>query len=201
LNRSVTGRDPNPALTGARALRAEQRRVVRRRRAVAAGCFVLLAAAVTATGVLVSQELQLGARGPGPAPIPATVPATVPVGTAATACPAPHVLDNGHCVAPAPLLPTPPPTTTTVPLAAPIAVAVPAGATPGPTPGSFVVTVTPGETLSGISAWFTTNGYQAIFAANEAELGPNPNLIRPGEQIVVTPALQTMSVIPVIPAQ
>jgi hypothetical protein len=187
LNRSVTGRDPNPALTGARALRAEQRRVVRRRRAVAAGCFVLLAAAVTATGVLVSQG--------GPT-VPATVPATVPVGTAATACPAPHVLDNGHCVAPAPLLPTPPPTTTTVPLAAPIAVAVPAGATPGPTPGSFVVTVTPGETLSGISAWFTTNGYQAIFAANEAELGPNPNLIRPGEQIVVTPALQTMSVIP-----
>jgi hypothetical protein len=73
---------------------------------------------------------------------------------------------------------------------------VPSGATAGQAPGTFVVTVTPGETLSGISAWFTTHGYQAIFQANEAELGPNPNLIRPGEQIVVTPNLATMSVIP-----
>jgi hypothetical protein len=60
---------------------------------------------------------------------------------------------------------------------------VPSGATAGPAPGTFVVTVTPGETLSGISAWFTTHGY---------------HLIRPGEQIVVTPNLATMSVIPAL---
>jgi hypothetical protein len=93
-----------------------------------------------------------------------------------------------------PTVTTAPVTTTPVTTSPPST--VPSGATAGPAPGTFVVTVTPGETLSGISAWFTTHGYQAIFQANEAELGPNPNLIRPGEQIVVTPNLATMTVIP-----
>ena len=43
-------------------------------------------------------------------------------------------------------------------------------------------TVQPGDTLSGIAAKLhTPGGWQAIFALNQHVIGPNPDLISPGE--------------------
>jgi LysM repeat protein len=45
-------------------------------------------------------------------------------------------------------------------------------------------TVQPGDTLTIIAASQHVN-WQAIYAANQAVLGPSPNLIRPGERLVI----------------
>lgn len=47
--------------------------------------------------------------------------------------------------------------------------------------------VVPGDNLTSISTWFRLPGYQDLYAANVAVIGPNPSLIRPG-QVLVIPA-------------
>lgn len=51
---------------------------------------------------------------------------------------------------------------------------------------SVTYTVRPGDTLSGIAEWFKLHGYGALYAANVAVIGSNPNLINPGERITIT---------------
>ncbi len=46
-------------------------------------------------------------------------------------------------------------------------------------------TVRPGDTLSGIAAWFKLHGYGNLYAANAKTIGANPNLIHPGERITI----------------
>lgn len=50
---------------------------------------------------------------------------------------------------------------------------------------SVTYTVKAGDTLSGIAEWFKLHGYGALYAANEAVIGSNPNLIVPGERITI----------------
>jgi len=53
-------------------------------------------------------------------------------------------------------------------------------------PAAAQYTVRPGDTLSGISARFgTRGGWVALYAANRAEVGANPNLLRVGEHLHV----------------
>ena len=44
----------------------------------------------------------------------------------------------------------------------------------------------PGDNLSVIAAWFHQHGYGAIYDANRAVIGTNPNLIFPGERITIS---------------
>jgi Domain of unknown function (DUF1906)/LysM domain len=56
------------------------------------------------------------------------------------------------------------------------------GPGPGPHPDQQTYTVQPGDTLSGIAAKLhTPGGWQAIYALNQGVIGPNPDLISPGE--------------------
>jgi nucleoid-associated protein YgaU len=56
------------------------------------------------------------------------------------------------------------------------------GPGPGPHPDQRTYTVQPGDTLSGIAAKLhTPGGWQAIFELNQDAIGPNPDLISPGE--------------------
>jgi hypothetical protein len=49
-------------------------------------------------------------------------------------------------------------------------------------PGLHTYTVQPGDTLSGIAAKFhTPGGWEAIYRINRDVIGPNPNLISPGQ--------------------
>lgn len=53
---------------------------------------------------------------------------------------------------------------------------------PGQHPGSHTYTVQPGDTLSEIAAKLhTPGGWEAIYSLNRDMIGPNPNLISPGE--------------------
>ena len=47
-------------------------------------------------------------------------------------------------------------------------------------------TVKPGDTLSGIAAWFKLHGYGSLYAANRSVIGSNPALIRPDERITIS---------------
>lgn len=51
---------------------------------------------------------------------------------------------------------------------------------------SITYTVKRGDTLSGIADWFKFHGYGALYAANRAVVGANPNLIFPGQRITIT---------------
>lgn len=52
--------------------------------------------------------------------------------------------------------------------------------------GTQRYTVVKGDTLSGIAAKFHyPGGWQALYAANRKVIGPNPNLIKPGEVLTV----------------
>ena len=90
---------------------------------------------------------------------------------------------------------------TTTPGTAPAASA-PAPTTPPPTsavPGAPWVqppisyTVRPGDTLSTIAAWFQLHGYQALYQANMAVIGANPDLIFPGQTITIANGTLTMA--------
>jgi nucleoid-associated protein YgaU len=59
--------------------------------------------------------------------------------------------------------------------------------------GTITYTVKPGDTLSGIAEWFSLHGYGALYAANMAVIGSNPNLIRPGERITISHGVLNLS--------
>jgi hypothetical protein len=69
----------------------------------------------------------------------------------------------------------------------PVAAASGAGCTAGITDGAQWIkyTVRPGDTLSMIASCFQLNGYETLYQQNIAVLGPNPNLIYPGEVITI----------------
>jgi nucleoid-associated protein YgaU len=75
------------------------------------------------------------------------------------------------------------PAAAVVPVVAPVAAPAPAVA---PVPVTYVVQ--PGDTLSAIAAWFEAHGYGALYRANAAVIGANPDLIRPGQVLVVSAA-------------
>ncbi|MDO8617192.1 MAG: LysM domain-containing protein [Dehalococcoidia bacterium] len=59
---------------------------------------------------------------------------------------------------------------------------------PAPTPppqADRTYTVQPGDTLSGIAAQLGLPGWQRLYEANAATIGPDPNLIHPGQVLVV----------------
>ena len=58
---------------------------------------------------------------------------------------------------------------------------------------SITYTVKPGDTLSGIAAWFWLHGYGALYEANKAVIGANPNLIFPGERITIAGGVMKLS--------
>ena len=61
---------------------------------------------------------------------------------------------------------------------------------------SVTYTVKAGDTLSGIAEWFKLHGYGVLYAANEAVIGSNPNLIVPGERITITKGVMKLSSAP-----
>ena len=61
---------------------------------------------------------------------------------------------------------------------------------------SVTYRVKAGDTLSGIAAWFKLHGYGALYAANEAVIGSNANLIFPGERITITKGVMKLSSAP-----
>ncbi len=75
-----------------------------------------------------------------------------------------------------------------------------AGAVPRPVKShaasSVTYTVKAGDTLSGIAEWFKLHGYGALYAANEAVIGSNPNLIFPGERITIAKGVMKLSSAP-----
>jgi len=58
---------------------------------------------------------------------------------------------------------------------------------------SITYTVKRGDTLSGIAEWFRLHGYGALYAANQAVIGSNPNLIIPGERITIAHGVMKLS--------
>lgn len=58
---------------------------------------------------------------------------------------------------------------------------------------SITYTVKRGDTLSGIAEWFKLHGYGALYAANQAVIGSNPNLIIPGERITIAHGVMKLS--------
>jgi len=52
--------------------------------------------------------------------------------------------------------------------------------------------VQPGDNLSSIAAWFRLQGYGALYDANKAVVGSNPNLIHPGQHITIANGTMTV---------
>jgi putative chitinase len=50
--------------------------------------------------------------------------------------------------------------------------------------GAACYVVQPGDTLSGIAARFGTS-VTAVWESNRTTIGPNPNLIRPGQRLYI----------------
>lgn len=102
---------------------------------------------------------------PPPVAAPSPLPASVP--------------------APAPPPPAPSPS-------APSPSAIPANA-PNPSrpekekgaKASVTYTVQPGDNLSVIAWWFQIHGYRSIYETNKKVIGSNPDLIYPGQKIVI----------------
>jgi len=61
------------------------------------------------------------------------------------------------------------------------------GEAPAPPPVPATYTVQAGDTLSGIAQKLGLTGWQALYDANRATIGANPNAIKPG-QVLVPPA-------------
>jgi nucleoid-associated protein YgaU len=66
-------------------------------------------------------------------------------------------------------------------------------ATKPPAKSSITYTVKAGDTLSAIAQWFKLHGYGALYTANWAVIGSNPNLIFPGERITITNGVMKLS--------
>jgi nucleoid-associated protein YgaU len=56
-------------------------------------------------------------------------------------------------------------------------------ATAAPTEVTYIVK--PGDNLTVIAAWFHQHGYLPLYDWNKTAIGQNPNLIRPGQVLVV----------------
>ncbi|MGI8753543.1 MAG: LysM peptidoglycan-binding domain-containing protein [Acidimicrobiales bacterium] len=110
--------------------------------------------------------------------VPPTTPGAVPTATTPST---------------APVAPTTAPPTTAPPTTAPPATVAPAPPTPPAAQPPIAYTVKPGDTLSTIAAWFKLHGYQALYQANMAVIGANPNLIFPGQTITIANGVLTMS--------
>ena len=50
-----------------------------------------------------------------------------------------------------------------------------------------IYTVKPGDTLSDIAQWFDLRGYRPLYDWNKTVVGQNPDLIFPGQRVVVVP--------------
>lgn len=59
-------------------------------------------------------------------------------------------------------------------------------ATPPARVSTVVYTVLPGDNLTKIAAEFHLNGYQPLYAANRELIGADPDLIRPGQVLLVS---------------
>jgi hypothetical protein len=46
-------------------------------------------------------------------------------------------------------------------------------------------TVKPGDNLTVIAAWFNQHGYQPVYDWNKTTIGADPNLIGPGQVLIV----------------
>jgi nucleoid-associated protein YgaU len=62
-----------------------------------------------------------------------------------------------------------------------------------PAKARITYTVKVGDTLSGIAEWFKLHGYGALYDANRAVIGSNPNLIFPGERITISNGVMKLS--------
>ena len=60
-----------------------------------------------------------------------------------------------------------------------------AGDGPAQSPGPATYTVQAGDTLSGIAQKLGLGGWQALYDANRATIGANPNVIKPGQVLVL----------------
>lgn len=76
--------------------------------------------------------------------------------------------------------PTPNPASTPTDVTA---LPVPVGAPPS---APLTYTVVPGDNLSKIALWFQLHGYGALYEANKAVIGDNPDLIYPGQRITIS---------------
>ncbi|MDQ2726830.1 MAG: LysM peptidoglycan-binding domain-containing protein [Actinomycetota bacterium] len=87
-----------------------------------------------------------------------------------------------------------PPTTTAPTTSAPTTSAPPTTVAPAPPSAQppITYTVKPGDTLSTIATWFQLHGYQALYQANMAVIGANPDLIFPGQTITIANGTMTM---------
>jgi nucleoid-associated protein YgaU len=83
-------------------------------------------------------------------------------------------------------------TTRTSPTASPTATGAPTGAAATRAQAPITYVVRPGDTLSTIAAWFHLHGYGALYEANKAVLGANPNLIFPGQTITLSHGTMTV---------
>lgn len=80
-----------------------------------------------------------------------------------------------------------PPTTSTPTVTAPPDTTAPVTTTAPATPVyQKIYIVRPGDTLTGISDFFKDNGYGSIYMWNKALIGSNPNLIFPGQALIVS---------------
>ena len=59
------------------------------------------------------------------------------------------------------------------------------GEAPAPPSGPATYTVQAGDTLSGIAQKLGLGGWQALYDANRATIGSNPNVIKPGQVLVL----------------
>ncbi|MCH7810854.1 MAG: LysM peptidoglycan-binding domain-containing protein, partial [Chloroflexi bacterium] len=59
------------------------------------------------------------------------------------------------------------------------------GQAPAPPSGPAKYTVEAGDTLSGIAQKLGLSGWQALYDANRATIGGDPNVIKPGQVLVV----------------
>lgn len=83
--------------------------------------------------------------------------------------------------------PTSTPTVTTAPsVSPPVATTAPAPAAPT-APQEQVYVVRVGDTLTSIASFFQVNGYAPLYTWNKAVIGANPNLILPGQTLLVVP--------------
>ena len=89
--------------------------------------------------------------------------------------------------------PSPSPSASVSPSSAPSAAGASARTVKPGHARSITYTVKRGDTLSGIAEWFRLHGYGALYAANQAVIGSNPNLIIPGERITIAHGVMKLS--------
>ncbi|MDQ6837101.1 MAG: LysM peptidoglycan-binding domain-containing protein [Actinomycetota bacterium] len=121
----------------------------------------------------------------GPAPASPSVPSTPAASMASPTTTPPTTAAPGAT----------PPATAPPPAATPTTDPSPASATAGSSPAQAPIsyTVMPGDTLSTIATWFKLHGYQALYQANMAVVGNNPDLIFPGQKITIANGAMIMS--------